>query len=211
MSDSLNTTKNKFYETVNFDKGSDAKGLLLPTESGRIDLGSSSKKFDNVYANNFSGSVKSGTWRPQFTYLVDNKRVSSVHDYYSSTGDRGSYQKTGKVVWAELRANYSNPSSQRKSISVWLRSLPFPFYYLMTISVFPVSFLATASDYAFVTDVSTSTKLFHLGRGSADSPIYVGYWDRSYSAVYNIAPLFKLETSTGKNFFVDMKFVFKTH
>lgn len=106
MSDSLNTTGNKFYETVNFDRGSDAKGLLLPTESGRIDLGSSSKKFDNVYANNFIGSGNSGggqitrgTWTPVFLWSREQGRYVSIPRQPVTEIIEARWEKVGRSVW----------------------------------------------------------------------------------------------------------------
>lgn len=84
MSNSFNTTGNKFYETVTLHRGrSSAKGFLLPAKNGKADLGSSRKKFDKVYANDFISAGKSssqGTWTPGFNFytISSNNRINRV-------------------------------------------------------------------------------------------------------------------------------------
>lgn len=129
----LNTTGNKFYETVNFYKGNNAKGLLLPAESGKVDLGSSSKKFDNVYANNISGGsarIMEGTWSPQLQWSSHNtSMVTPTFSTPTTTVLAATYRKIGKEVHLVYVLRVDRPPADPGYIAYgYIKNLPFPFY-----------------------------------------------------------------------------------
>lgn len=98
MSTSLNATGNILYDTITLDRGGLAQGAIYPEEDGKADLGSSTKKFDNLYVNNIpsqSGDITEGTWTPSLNWsgLTPSAREPTLQNIEAG------FQKAGNRVW----------------------------------------------------------------------------------------------------------------
>lgn len=103
MSQTVNSTNNQFYGKILLKKGSKLKSFFLPHENSKADLGSPTKRFDKIYANNIPGhaarnnGITTGTWTPSFDWRDSDGRPPRVTP--SSQIIEAGYQKIGDRVW----------------------------------------------------------------------------------------------------------------
>ena len=130
MSTSLNATGNILYDTITLDKGSLAQGAIYPEESGKADLGSSTKKFDNVYV---SGNVPTneftkGSWTPRFQWFSGKDSLTTPPKYPPVVNvSEAKYWTYGNEVYLIFSASVSYFFKDRDSGTYASRLLNLPF------------------------------------------------------------------------------------
>ncbi len=146
--------KNKYYTTV----GGTISGGILPTTTSTIDLGSSTKSFNNLYVNNVNGSIVTGV-QPTIQTLAN---VTSLNQIPISSGSIGAFTMGGTISMAS--SSVSLGTSMQGFVTVYATNAFITnLYGTVTNAAQPnitsltgLSFLTMAGNIASINNVSCS-------------------------------------------------------